>query len=426
MARAYVRIGVPRGTIAVMDLSTALTTYDRVSLNLDKLDRVWQQMWELSRACESKSDDHPDAIAYAQLRVSWMEIAASLPSIDGWRLQAEPLEWNAMARERMRFKQDEAGSQLASLLLDKRSEVERAPESEALKYRQKVTYARQRLVRRRGEELVKVIDDLLASVAAKLDINTPAQELNEQIPESEVETTINALREPINEIERLIGDALSGGPRHGDLHRHLHFGMAHDLRDILVHDWPAFRPHLELALYGNEAPVPIDVSDLSTLASATVVPVPSHVQWDRIDADGFERLLMRLLEMSASYFDITRPMNVNAADGGRDIQAYRRVGDGLTAERIERVMVQAKHWQKGIPVEEISNLVHAKLPLWEGEPVRVLIVATTGSFTQDAVRWTDDHNRQAKRPEIVLWSSSELEALLRKWSALLAEFGLID
>jgi hypothetical protein len=191
-------------------------------------------------------------------------------------------------------------------------------------------------------------------------------------------------------------------------------------------DWPAFRPHVELALYGDEDPVPVEVDDLASLATATVSPVSSEVHWDRIDADGFERLLARLLEQSGSYVRITRLMHVNAADAGRDIEAYRRVSDGLAAERHERVIVQAKHWlTRGVNATDISDLVHAKLPLWEGEPIRGLIVGTTGSFTQEAVRWVDDHNRAAKRPDIVLWSSSELEALLRKWPAVLAEFGLI-
>lgn len=153
----------------------------------------------------------------------------------------------------------------------------------------------------------------------------------------------------------------------------------------------------------------------------------SHVHWDRIDADGFERLLARLLEQSGTYVNISRLMHVNASDAGRDIEAYLRVTDGLIAERLERVIVQAKHWpSRGINASDIADLVAAKLPLWEGEPVRVLIIASTGSFTQDAVRWVDDHNRAAKRPDIKMWSSSELDALLRKWPALLAEFGLVD
>lgn len=58
--------------------------------------------------------------------------------------------------------------------------------------------------------------------------------------------------------------------------------------------------------------------------------------------------------------------------------------------------------------------------------MRGVIIATTGSFTQDAVRWVDAHNRAATRPDIVLWSPSELDALLRKWPAIRTEFGLID
>lgn len=59
-------------------------------------------------------------------------------------------------------------------------------------------------------------------------------------------------------------------------------------------------------------------------------------------------------------------MNVNATDAGRDVEAFRRVSDGLAAERLERVIVQAKHWpSRGINSSEIADLVHAKLPLWK-------------------------------------------------------------
>ena len=41
------------------------------------------------------------------------------------------------------------------------------------------------------------------------------------------------------------------------------------------------------------------------------------------------------------------------------------------------------------------------------------------------MRWVNDHNRAAKRPDIVLWSRNELEALLRKWPWILEEYGLV-
>ena len=64
----------------------------------------------------------------------------------------------------------------------------------------------------------------------------------------------------------------------------------------------------------------------------------------------------------ARYLRITRLMNVNAADAGRDIEAYRRVGDGLISERHERVIVQAKHWPaRGVSASEISDLVYGEV-----------------------------------------------------------------
>lgn len=168
-----------------------------------------------------------------------------------------------------------------------------------------------------------------------------------------------------------------------------------------------------------------DTTDSSASESEAALPKSFAVHWERLDAEGFERLLVRLLEESGAYVRIARLMKLNAADSGRDIQAYRRIGDGMLSERDERMIIQAKHWSKrGINASEIADLVYAKLPLWEGEPVRGLIVATSGSFTQDAVRWVEDHNRAAKRPDIFLWSSSELEMMLRKWPSVLKEFGL--
>lgn len=395
-----------------MDLSAALAAYDRVALNLDKLDRVWQRMEELLPGGPFIGTGNDDVI-YAQLGEQWTTIANGLPAIDGWRLQAEIVEYAAIGQSRLDYLDIDEPDGLRAFDANVT-----APGTEAFRYRQKLARARQQLVRTRGEELVRVIDDLLVPVPTEVD---------QELPKEQATPILREIEQAVDELERLLGEALKGGPRQGDLHRHLHFGEPHDLRDIATMDWPAFRPHLELALYADEDPVPVGVADLADLASASSSRVASTIHWDRLDADGFERLLARLLEQSGAYLRITRLMNVNAADAGRDIEAYRRVSDGLISERHERVLVQAKHWPThGVSASDVSDLVHTKLPLWEGEPVRSLIFATTGSFTQEAVRWVDDHNRAAKRPEITLWSSNELEALLRKWPAVIAEFGLID
>jgi hypothetical protein len=396
-----------------MDLSAALAAYDRVALNLEKLDRVWKRMEELlpdGPFLGAGSDD--DAI-YAQLGEQWTAISNSLPTIHGWKLEAEIVDYAAIGQARLEYLDNDDPEGLRAF-----EERVAAPRAEANRYRQKLAIARQRLVRTRCEELIRTIDELLAPVPADVD---------QELPEAQAAPILHAIEQAVDELERLLGEALKGGPRQADLHRHLHFAEPHDLRDIAILDWPAFRPHLEQALYIDEDPVPIGVEDLADLANVPSSRVSATIRWDRVDADGFERLLARLLQQSGTYLRISRLMNVNAADAGRDIEAYRRVSDGLVSERHERVIVQAKHRPAhGVSASDISDLVHTKLPLWEGEPVRGLIVATTGSFTQEAVRWVDDHNFAARRPDIALWSSNELDTLLRKWPAVVAEFGLID
>jgi hypothetical protein len=404
---------VPGGQNSEMDLSAALAAYDRVALNLAKLDSVWRRMEELLPGGSFLGAGSVDDVAYAELGEQWTAIANSLPTIHGWKLEAQIADYAAIGQARLEYLDNDDPEGLRAF----EARVA-APRTEAYRYRQKIARARQRLVRTRSEELVRTIDELLVPVPVDVD---------QELPEAQATPILSEIGQAVDELERLLGDALSGGPRQADLHRHLRFAEPHDLRDIAILDWPAFRPHIEQALYSDEDPVPVGVEDLADLASVASSRVSATIHWDRIDADGFERLLVRLLEQSGTYVRISRLMNVNAADAGRDIEAYRRVGDGLISERQERVFVQAKHWPKrGVGGSEIAGLVNAKLPLWEGEPVRGLIVATTGSFTQDAVRWVDDHNRAAKRPDIMLWSLNELEILMRKWPALVAEFGLID
>jgi Restriction endonuclease len=356
-----------------MDLSAALTAYDRAALNLDKLDRVWKRMEELLPEGLFIGIGSDDDVTYAHLGEQWTTIANGLPAIDGWKLEAEIVGYADVGQSRVDYV--EIGEPEGLWAFDAHVA---APRTEAFKYRQKLTRARQKLVRGRGEELVRTVDELLRPVPPEID---------QELPVDRATPILSEVKQAVDELERLLGEALEGGPRQGDLHRHLHFGEPHDLRDIATMDWPTFRSHLELALYSDEDPIPVGVADLADLVSVVSSRVPSRIHWDRIDADGFERLLGRILEQSGSYLRITRSMNVNAADAGRDLEAYRRVGDGLTSERYERVIVQAKHWPAhGVSASDIADLVHTKLPLWEGEPIRGLIFATTGSFTQEAVR----------------------------------------
>src|SRR5688500_14529742 len=86
-----------------MDLSTALAVYDRVALNLAKLDHVWQRVEALLPERPFLSAGSEDEIAYTELGESWAKIAESLPLIDGWRPQAEIIDYAAIGQARIDF-----------------------------------------------------------------------------------------------------------------------------------------------------------------------------------------------------------------------------------------------------------------------------------------------------------------------------------
>jgi hypothetical protein len=61
---------------------------------------------------------------------------------------------------------------------------------------------------------------------------------------------------------------------------------------------------------------------------------------------------------------------------------------------------------------------------WEPPPVDTLVVVTSGSLTDDAVRWVESHNHQGKRPRIETWAKSHLERLLGARADVAVAFGL--
>jgi hypothetical protein len=49
------------------------------------------------------------------------------------------------------------------------------------------------------------------------------------------------------------------------------------------------------------------------------------------------------------------------------------------------------------------------MSVWEPPPVDVLVIATSGRFTADAVRWIENHNNARKHPTVEMWPESHLE-----------------
>jgi hypothetical protein len=104
------------------------------------------------------------------------------------------------------------------------------------------------------------------------------------------------------------------------LHRHLHFGQAHDWDDIHELDWPSIKPDVEAAMFSDVEPLPTPDIDLGTAAGLRPAGSAStSLRWDTLTPDRFEQLLHDLLRALPGYQNVQLLMMTNAADRGRDI-----------------------------------------------------------------------------------------------------------
>jgi hypothetical protein len=167
------------------------------------------------------------------------------------------------------------------------------------------------------------------------------------------------------------------------------------------------------------------VENLASLVqSKPVGTVTTKLKWADISAEDFERLLFNILADAPDYNNPQWLMHTNAPDRGRDISAEHIRTDSLSGTKNERVMVQAKHWQsKSVALRDVSDAA-AQVSLWEPPKVNVLVIATSGRFTSDAVAWIEKHNQNVQQPRIEMWPDSHLELLLAQRPHLVAGFRL--
>jgi len=100
------------------------------------------------------------------------------------------------------------------------------------------------------------------------------------------------------------------------------------------------------------------------------------------------------------------------------------IHDSLGGTTRHRVIIQCKHWgDTSIAVADIATLKE-QVKLWDKPRVDVLVVATTGRFSADAVATIEAHNASDSGLKIEMWPESHLERLLAARPALIADFGL--
>jgi hypothetical protein len=258
------------------------------------------------------------------------------------------------------------------------------------------------------------------------DLRSARQELGEAEPNAKIGGPHwDILHTHIDQIDVLLGNSVQRPPRWSDLHRHLHFGQVGDFNDIERLDWPEVKKGLRTSLYGVNEPLPLDVEDLSDLvASKPRGPIATTLNWSNLSPDQFERLLFALISGEAGYENPDWLMRTNAPDRGRDLSVIRVVTDRLSGTFRHRVVIQCKHWLgKSVTLADLAT-VREQMTLW-GEPrVDVLIIATSGRFTADAVTWIERHNCSDSALRIEMWPESHLERLLAARPDLIAEFAL--
>ncbi len=157
---------------------------------------------------------------------------------------------------------------------------------------------------------------------------------------------------------------------------------------------------------------------------AAAGPMAAALQWSALSDEQFERLIFCIISDANGYKNPAWLTKTRAPDRGRDLSVMRVHEDSLGTSITRHVIIQCKHWQsRSIPVEEVADAV-AKMKLWEPPPVDVIVIATSGRFTSDAVVWIERHNHERQRPEIEPWPDSRMELLLARRPHLVAEFGL--
>lgn len=383
--------------------------FEAAEANLLKLQRLWKEMETLLPATPSFGHN-PE---YDDRNRSFIAVLDALPAIDGWKPEVRPPDPEAVAANRVDY------IELGEPLETARFEAGLWSGGRQLdEYRYRLDQKRRELIRDALLAAMAEFEACLSGIepiAADLPINT----------ELGTHPAWLRLRELANQIEVLLGSSVQKPLAWSILRRHLHFGMVGDLKDIRKADWPAVRAALQKGLYGANEPVPVAATDLGDLVAAKPRgPISTKLAWDRLDAEGFERLIYTLIVDQPGYENPEWLMRTNAPDRGRDLSVTRIIPDALADTRRERVVIQCKHWLSRSVSATEAGAARDQMSLWTDPRVDVLIIATSGRFSADAVQWIERHNTTGTAPRIEMWPESRLERSLAARPDLIAEFQL--
>ena len=400
---------MPETSSEASTIMAALEQFEAAEANLLKLERLWDEI----SAIVPTGIGFGENIEHEDRARSFELLMAALPKIDGWKPTAVPPNLDEIAQSRLdALEIAEVGAQAS---------VERwveEPGRELREYRFRLGNTRKALIRDALVSLIDQIDADLRELRALAGTDTK--------PGVQLDTEVWVLvREHMKQVEVLLGSSVKKPVRWSDMMRHIKFGYVGDLDDIERVDWPNVKSTLRKGLYGVNEPVPVRTDDLAALVAARPKgPISTALDWSSLDDEGFERLIFTLISDTTGYENPEWLMQTRAPDRGRDLSVMRVIQDELSGTLRLRVIIQCKHWlSRSVNVAEVAT-AKEQMALWPAPRVDVLVFATSGRFTSDAVAAIETHNAARSLPRIEMWPESHLERLLAARPAVIAEFGL--
>lgn len=389
--------------------AATIRALEATEANLEKAERAWAGMARRIPQGPAYGDD-PE---YDVRRRTFVDLLGHLPAIDGWK----PADATASINDIAQWRIDAADVDQPACYMQV-EEMITQPGRDLAEYRFRFDRKRRALTRGAARGLLDEIDGRLRAVdPAALDGDRATDRVEADL--------LASLRERVTQLDALLGSSVRRPPRWGDLQRHLHYGLNGDLRDIIRNDWPVVQPAVTAGLYGEDDPLPTGVGDLAELTPSSAGDrIPAQLRWDRLTPDDFERLIFALVGAAPGYENPALLTRTYAPDGGRDVSADRVVSPALSQSRRERVIVQCKHWSTRSVAPADMGEAKEQMLLWTAPPVDVLVIATTGRFTTDAVKVIEAHNYTRPPLRVEMWPESHLERELAAHPALIAEFQL--
>jgi hypothetical protein len=381
-----------------VDLNHAIADFDAAETTLRRVETVWARLSELIPDGIAFEAHSPIGVEYENLCRAYRDLADGLPPIDGFRVDVQPMGLDEVAQARLDARDLGFAEAITSV-----EQAIGAPGEALREYRYRFDRARRKVARNRTVALIAEIEEHIGSLTSRHERN------NEPIDDPKWTDLADAL----SEVERLAGSSTPRTGRWNDLHRHLAFGQGVDLHDIAVYDWPSVLKDLNAGLYTDMEPVPVSGIDLGEVAdSQPEGRVSSKLNWHALDDEGFERLVFNIIGNTLGYENPRWLTKTHAPDGGQDLSVDRVHVDPLGGVKRQRVVISCKHWRSKSIGPDVIHAAIARASLAEPPPVDVLVIATSGRFTADAVRVIDHHSNERRRPELEPWPDSHLEGLL--------------